>query len=109
LLKDSEYSAATVLAGLAFQDQYPWDGAAGAGPGKGIINDRSGIVVDLRGGEYAVVPSAPSVRVPKARLDETGDLDRVPGEGVSNPTVGMVTTPGFPGLRSAPLVEWGSV
>jgi hypothetical protein len=109
LLKDSEYSAAAVQTGLAFHDQYPWDGAAGGGPGKGMINGRWGVVVDSRGGEYTVVPSAPSVRVPKARPDEVGDLDRVPGEGVSNPDMGMMTTPGLPGLRSAPLVEWGNV
>jgi hypothetical protein len=42
LLKDSEYSAAMLLAGLAFHDQYPRDGAAGAGPRKGMINGRWG-------------------------------------------------------------------
>jgi hypothetical protein len=91
---DSGYSVAAVQSGLAFNDRFPRDGAAGAGPGNGMINGRWGIVVDFRGGERPV---------------EIGDLDRVPGERMSNPDIGRVTTPGFPGLRSAPSVECGLV
>jgi hypothetical protein len=109
LLKDSEYSVTAVQTGLTFHDQYRWDGTAGAGPGKGMINGRWGVVVDFRGGEYSVVPSAPSVRVSKARPDEVGEVDRAPEERMANPDVGTMTTPGLPGLRSAPLVEWGHV
>jgi hypothetical protein len=98
---DNSFSRAVVQTG---HDQYPCDGAARAGPGNRIISDRWGIELYLRGGQYSVVSSAPSIRVSKARPDEVGDLDRVPGEGASKPDLGAVTAPGFLRLLSAPFV-----